>query len=467
MTWGAAAPNGSAITNYSITWTGGGGPQLAAAGATSAVVSNLVAGQNYQFTVAAINAFGTGSGTTTAAVTIGDVPAAPTGEVACEGNTSAKFVWTGVAGASSYNLYVGTSLPFNASTWAKTAGVTSPHFSGAGAFTNGTRYYAAITAVDALGDSAPSNIVSFVPDTVVHDMLVVSGYQSSNVEIFDCYSQTVAGGSSLFGRVLNNSGIVKPEQGSVFVDANKATIYLSNTNANAVYIWNDATNVNGAAAPNRIISGTSTGLSRNSSVYYDATHDRLYVGNENTNQVFAWAPGSTAGGNIAPTASITVGASPYQIFIDEATDELYVAGFSKVFVYSNASTIVGSASPSPSRTVLLSGLSQQSIFSVWVDTALNRLWFGESYPPPNGPAAIYSFSPASTQNGTLTAGNSISGVNHFVDALWVKNDQLFAAQEDIQEIWMWTGASALNGGAAPTKIVKTAVVWTEGIYYVP
>ena len=97
--WGAAPANGSAITSYLLTWTGGNG---SAGRATvpgrklGMVVKNLSNGVPYVFTVTAQNAIGTGPPARTARVTpsskVPDAPARPTAATP-EDNGSVTLRW--------------------------------------------------------------------------------------------------------------------------------------------------------------------------------------------------------------------------------------------------------------------------------------------------------------------------------------------------------------------------------------
>ena len=92
-------------------------------------------------------------------VTYGAAPSAPslTGTV---GNQQATLNWGAVTGATSYNLYRALASQNEGTTPFKT-GVTSPYVDSG--LTNGTAYYYYLTAVDAVGESVPSNEVSVTP----------------------------------------------------------------------------------------------------------------------------------------------------------------------------------------------------------------------------------------------------------------------------------------------------------------
>ncbi len=92
-------------------------------------------------------------------VTYGTVPAAPalTGAI---GNAQDTLTWTAPAGATSYNLYRSNTSGAEGTTSYK-SGVTSPYTDTG--LTNGSTYYYKVTALDAVGEGAPSNEVSVTP----------------------------------------------------------------------------------------------------------------------------------------------------------------------------------------------------------------------------------------------------------------------------------------------------------------
>ena len=107
-------------------------------------------------TPSGIAAFGgTGGGGTTTA------PAAPTGLTATAGNATVGLTWTASTGATSYDVYRGTSAGGESSTPLAT-GVTSTSYSDA-TVSNGTTYYYEVTAVNSVGASGVSNEASATP----------------------------------------------------------------------------------------------------------------------------------------------------------------------------------------------------------------------------------------------------------------------------------------------------------------
>ena len=92
----------------------------------------------------------------------GSVTAAPASLAAAQASpTSASLTWGTVSGATSYNLYRGTSAGTEGSTPYQT-GLASASYTDTG-LTAGTAYYYKVVAVNALGESALSNEATLTP----------------------------------------------------------------------------------------------------------------------------------------------------------------------------------------------------------------------------------------------------------------------------------------------------------------
>ena len=88
-------------------------------------------------------------------------PNAPTGLKATAGNATVGLSWTASSGATSYNVYRGTTSN-GESTTPIASGLTSPAYTDNSA-ANGTKYYYYVTAINSVGPSGPSNEVSAEP----------------------------------------------------------------------------------------------------------------------------------------------------------------------------------------------------------------------------------------------------------------------------------------------------------------
>lgn len=153
----------SGATSYNIfdaTTSGAEGatPVVTGVSGTTGTVGSLIAGKQYFFTVAAVNAGGSSAPSAQAAGTV--VPAAPTGLTATAGNGSVSLSWTAVSGAASYNVYMGSKSGAEGAQPQTTATTPSATVSG---LSNGLPYYFTVAAVDAGGASSPSNQASATP----------------------------------------------------------------------------------------------------------------------------------------------------------------------------------------------------------------------------------------------------------------------------------------------------------------
>ncbi|MBK5276520.1 MAG: fibronectin type III domain-containing protein [Desulfuromonadales bacterium] len=153
-------------TSYNIYWstTTGVTPLTGTliANATSPFIqTGLIASTTYFYVVTAVNAAGESASSIQASATTNATPvppAAPTGVTAVGGTNQVTISWPAVAGATSYNLYWSTTTGVTPATGTLIANVTSPFIhTGLAA---STTYFYVLTALNAVGASAPSAQVS-------------------------------------------------------------------------------------------------------------------------------------------------------------------------------------------------------------------------------------------------------------------------------------------------------------------
>jgi len=162
VTWTAPAFNGnSPITGYAVTPYIASVPQTAVtfnSTATTQTVTGLSNGTTYTFTVAAINAVGTGAQSAESnAVTPATVPGAPTIGTATAGSGQATLSWTAPAsdGGSPITGYVVTPFVGFAAKPSTTFNSTATTQTVTG-LTNGTTYRFKVQAINAVGTGAMS-----------------------------------------------------------------------------------------------------------------------------------------------------------------------------------------------------------------------------------------------------------------------------------------------------------------------
>jgi titin len=195
LTWTAPASNGGgAITGYRVTPYVGAtaqSPILTGSTQTSYTVNSLTNGVTYTFTVAAINAAGTGPDSAPSAgvtpLAAQTVPGAPSAVVAVAGNRAVTLGWSAPASnggspITSYRItpYVGTTAqsPINTGSSA-----TSYTVSG---LTNGTAYTFTVAATNALGTGAASAASApATPSLGYSNMIFADGFESGDLSQWD------------------------------------------------------------------------------------------------------------------------------------------------------------------------------------------------------------------------------------------------------------------------------------------
>ena len=163
LRWTApVSTGGSPITGYSVVVNPQTPSASIAVSGTTATVASLSNGTAYSFTVAAVNAVGTGlaslpSAAVTPSASAAGVPGAPTNVVATAGNAAASLSWAGPANTggspiTGYSIVISPPAP---SATVNVSGTTATVTS----LTNGTAYTFTVAAVNAVG-TGPASLPS-------------------------------------------------------------------------------------------------------------------------------------------------------------------------------------------------------------------------------------------------------------------------------------------------------------------
>ena len=156
--------------SYNIYWSTASGVTTAngtkiTGAANPYIQTSLSNGTPYYYIVTAVNSVGEGApspqvSATPAAATA--IPSAPTGVSATPGDPQTITIsWDAVPGAASYNIYWSTASGVTTANGTKITGAANPYIQTS--LTSGTPYYYLVTAVNSVGEGAPSPQVSATP----------------------------------------------------------------------------------------------------------------------------------------------------------------------------------------------------------------------------------------------------------------------------------------------------------------
>jgi fibronectin type 3 domain-containing protein len=184
LSWTAS----SEATSYNVyegSSSGGEGSTPVATGITSTTytVSGLTNGTTYYFKVTAVDTAGTSGDSNEASATPElSAPSAPTGLTATGGSGQVALSWTASTGATSYNVYEGSSSGGEGPTPIAT-GIASTTYAVTG-LTNGTAYYFKVAAVNTAGTGGYSNEASSTPSQASGTLLAYEPFGESGTPPF-------------------------------------------------------------------------------------------------------------------------------------------------------------------------------------------------------------------------------------------------------------------------------------------
>jgi fibronectin type 3 domain-containing protein len=455
VSWTAPANGGSPITGYRITTTGTGAPApiIFNSTATTQTISSLTAGNSYTFTVAAINALGTGADSTASnAVTpTANVPGTPTNVTATGGNASATVTWAAPAsnGGSSITGYrvttSGTGAPppiiFNSTATSET--VTG--------LTNGNSYTFTVAAINAIGtgsDSAPSNAV--LPATVPAaptGVAATAGVGSASVT----WTAPVNGGSPITGYRVTTTGTGAPAP-TIFNSTATTETISGLTNGNSYTFTVAAINTVGTGAD----SVASNAITPTATVPGAPTNVTATGGNASATVTWA-APASNGGSPITGyrVTTIGTGAPAPIIFNSTATSETVTGltnGNSYTFTVAAINAIGTGSDSAASNAVTPTAVAATSLVQAQT-VALNL-----------STTASGAYSQPVSAGDTLVAlvgypgawGNTVSRVTDTLGNTWTRAVGAAANDACGDDAEIWTARANATGTDNVTIVLSVA-----------
>jgi hypothetical protein len=95
-------------------------------------------------------------------------------------------------------------------------------------------------------------------------------------------------------------------------------LYVANTSANSIFVFDGASTANSSSFPNRTLSGGTSALNQPRGVFVDTGTDELYVTNAGNDSVLVFNGASTVNNPAAPSRTLSLSAStgPWGIYVD-------------------------------------------------------------------------------------------------------------------------------------------------------
>jgi hypothetical protein len=269
LTWTAPSNNGSSITSYAVEYSSDGGTNWTTAttntgsATASYTVTGLTGGVNYVFRVAATNAAGRGSfSSTSGQVTVFGVPATPNGPTPTAGNAQVTLNWSAPSAngsaISGYAIQFSSNNGASWTTWSPNTGSAATSAIVNSSLSNGTSYVFRVAARNASGlGSYSSNSAAVTPFTTPGTPTSVTA-SAGNLQATVSWTAPSNNGSAITDYTIqfsSNSGL----SWTTFADG-----VSSSTSATVTGLTNGVAYVFRAAATN--VAGTSTFSSASAAV---------------------------------------------------------------------------------------------------------------------------------------------------------------------------------------------------------
>ena len=255
-------------TSYNLYWSSATGVTttngtLVGGAGSPAVVTGLAANTAYYFIVTAVNGAGESMASVqVAATTIATAPpsttapAAPTGANAIGGNAQVTVSWSGVTGATSYNIYWSTTPGVTTTTGTLISGLSSP-FVHTGR-TASTAFFYIVTAVNSAGESnasgevtATTNAPPLAVPVAPTGVAAVGGNKQVTI------SWNAVSGATLYNLYRSNTSGVTIATGAPFAGVTSPVVQTGLGDSASFFYIVTAVNSAGEGAPSAQVTATT------------------------------------------------------------------------------------------------------------------------------------------------------------------------------------------------------------------
>lgn len=244
----------------------------------------------------------------------------------------------------------------------------------------------------------------------------------------------------------------------ISLDTANDRMYVGNSGANSILVFDNVSTLGGNVSPARVISGSATTLNRVQGLALDTAGNQLYVANSGTNTIAVFANVSTLSGNIAPSrilaGSLTALSGPSGLLLDSTGSNLYVANKTgnSIALFQNVGSLNGNIAPA----AVLSGSATRlnAPVSVQLDNAgglivcnqgaNNMLTFSA--------AAGAPISPNLAPTGVVGGFGGGLAIVHPGQVFYVgKSDTLYIADTTQNGILIYNAIETLSGQIFPNR----------------
>lgn len=196
------------------------------------------------------------------------------------------------------------------------------------------------------------------------DVAVDSGknllYVADSRDVFVFSSASTVSGNVPFTRDIQVGFIIA----AMFLDSTNDRLFLADSGANAINVYDNASTLNLKAAPSRVVTGAATQLNQPSGIGIDAV-GKLIVSNSGNNSITVYANAAAANGALVPVIILS-GANttlnlPSQIAVNRSNTrvEVFAANVNSgnVPIFSDLGATSGNIAPSRNITGASTGLT--------------------------------------------------------------------------------------------------------------